>query len=36
MLHVKGVATVALLLALSEISYVIIEDTRFVAPRVGR
>jgi hypothetical protein len=36
MLHVKGVATVALLLALSEISYVIIDDTRFVAPRVGR
>jgi hypothetical protein len=36
MLHVKWVATVALLSALSENSYVIIDDTRFVAPRVGR
>ena len=33
MLHVKGVATVALLSALSENSHVIIED---IAPRVGR
>jgi hypothetical protein len=36
MLHVNRVATVALLSTRSENSYAIIEDTRFVTPRVGR
>ena len=36
MLHVKRVATVALLSARPENSYVIIGDTRLVAPRLGR